>query len=281
MLSGSPELSLALVAVPRRDEPELLSAEVAGVWLFTRVSPGVRSKLVTLGEAAAAVCALVRLLARVDPLVGDPVLSLLEHLAAVAAFLALVPEVGAPLVAVALVTPSKLLAAVRAEVALSAVVNVGVTSKPIRPRKGHLAVLALVRLDAGMNSLAVVEHRLLRLELLATVGARSVRNVFRFCQRLGSILLKLLRQIWVLVVKMQTQLSHVGMVKKDDHAARFAQRLVVVAGLFEVVPDPVVVVGRISAALVDGKLFMSPTPPLKDEGRVGHKTIWMVRAEML
>ena len=58
LLGRVPQLSLALVAVPRRDEPELLGAEAALERLLPGVGPHVRPKLIALGELAAAVGAL-------------------------------------------------------------------------------------------------------------------------------------------------------------------------------------------------------------------------------
>ena len=131
-------------------------------------------QLKVLHIKAKALIHLVGLFPSVDPLVGNPVLPLEESLAAHAAFFAKFSEMDAAFVKITTVLASELSAAYGAEVAEAAVMNVAVMAERIGPGKGHLAVLALVRPDAGVDSLPMVEHDDLALELLPTVRTSSV-----------------------------------------------------------------------------------------------------------
>jgi hypothetical protein len=57
-----PQLHFTLVAVPRRDEHEVLVAVLARVGLLPCVGPGVASELTGLGELATAVGALKKVI---------------------------------------------------------------------------------------------------------------------------------------------------------------------------------------------------------------------------
>ena len=176
-------LALAVVFVPCGGKLEVLAAQVTRVGLLTRVGRQVSLQVVLLRKLLATVGALERFLSSVKLLMPETVVPERKHFAAKRALLifwilALLSKMSS-LVLVSLVTAGELLSAVSAQIRLEPDVDVGAVG--FRASKGLSTHVTLVRVDTGMNCLAVDEHAAAPRKHLLTIRAGPLSQVVVSC----------------------------------------------------------------------------------------------------